>query len=90
MKKTFYCKQCGRQLIEESIGAEHYYFGSEAGRIYTSSSYNAETGNRQIVCKYTCPQYKKSIWNFCGNGHDDFMHEDVYQETEFGKWDLVK
>ncbi len=89
-KKEFYCRGCGRKLKSTTVGAENYYFESEAGRIHTNSAYNKKTGKRQVVFEYSCPDYRKSAWNYIfGQKHDNFMHEDVYQEIEFGKWELV-
>lgn len=89
MNKTFYCTKCGRQLQARSTGAENYWFDSEADSIYTVNAYNQKTGKRQIVFRYTCPMYKKAFGLF-ENGHNDFMHDDIYQEIEFGNWELVK
>jgi hypothetical protein len=69
--KEFFCQECGSELIETLIGAEHYYWECEAGKMYPYRKYSQETGRRQYVYSYRCPNKRRF------NAHDDFMEEKI-------------
>ena len=70
--KIYYCRGCGSQMLEDLVGAENYYEEyPEYGRSYPYYKYSQETGKRQYVYKYTCPN--KTFWK----RHDDFIEDKI-------------
>ena len=70
--KTYYCRLCGSQMLEDLIGAENYFEEyPECGRSYPYREFNRDTGKRQYIYKYTCPN---SRWF---NRHDDFFVDKI-------------
>lgn len=61
MKEKKYCSYCGREMIEEIVGAELYKRPSLIhGEIYYPySAFNENTGKRNLIKKYSCPKAKK-------------------------------
>lgn len=69
--KTYYCRECGCEMLEELVGAERYFYTYELGKSYPYRKYSRETGKRQYVYEYTCPN--KKIFN-C---HERFMVDEI-------------
>jgi hypothetical protein len=59
-------------MLEQIIGAEYYFEEyPECGRSYPYHKYSQDTGRRQYVHKYICPNKK---WLNC---HDCFIEEKI-------------
>jgi len=71
-KKPYYCRKCGALLVKSMVPAEKYRVDSfGAGVTHPYHPYDRDTGKRQFVMKYTCPN--KSFFT----SHDDFMKEEI-------------
>jgi len=83
MKKEIFCEECGSKLQEELIGAENYeecvYSCPIAHHPY--HKFNRDTGERQYVLKYTCPNYNSGS----GKYHDHFIKDEVISLSDFNK-----
>jgi len=72
LNEIYYCRMCGRQMIENMIGAENYFEEyPECGKSYPYYRYNQKTGKRQYVYRYICPNKKLF------RRHDDFINEKI-------------
>ncbi len=76
-EETKNCFACGSKLLRKEIGAEDFYFNSEAGRIYMYQPYNTKTGKRQAVTEITCPNFKRN-WLGVSNGHQKGFLDDLH------------
>jgi len=66
-----YCAHCGKKLIKTLVSAK------ECFTIWGSSftEYNVETGKKQYVYKYACPEFKEGLLRtfFCESKHSYFF-----------------
>lgn len=70
MTSNKFCCECGAKLLTEKVGAEKYvehYFED----MYPYSKFDSQTGERQYVMRYYCPNAR---WY---NNHTNFIDKDI-------------
>lgn len=72
--EILFCSECGSQMIESLICAENYVAYYESGSYRPYSRFDRETGKRQYVYKYICPNKGKYNWF---DKHDKFTKDKI-------------
>lgn len=73
IKETKYCSHCGREISPILVGAEtEYFYYGDSKSLPVGTKFNKETGQRQYVKKYICPNSSKYF-----NKHDDYIIEKI-------------
>lgn len=77
--KIKYCSYCGFPMIEELIPADKAMcsYGDFCEDMPFDSKFDEETGKRQFVKNYKCPNKPTGFFKKLFNNHDEWFEEKI-------------